>query len=110
MKYRGSDRFHRVQLADVGSSLSALPTGGYAVGWGEYARPIDGSSIPYSYKGRYYAANDAPLGEPFVIDEDAYQLDTSTDARGNLIAFFNPLYFDPVCGLGPAYVRVFQGP
>lgn len=104
-----------IEGGDGGFSLNPQPAGGYTVAWIDYARPDDGSPFfPYSYKGRalgrYYAANDVPLGEPFVIDDDAYQIDAGTDARGNLVALFNPLYLDPVYSLGPAYVRVFQGP
>ena len=97
-----------------GFSLSALPAGGYAVAWVEYARPSGGSSVPYSYKGRalgrFFAANDTSLGEPFVIDEDAYYVSAGTDRRGNLIAAFNPNYPGSLVGPRTGYVRVFQGP
>lgn len=91
--------------SDYGMSLSALPSGGFAATWSSFEKPTGAYPYPTTGKGygQYFAANDVPLGEPFLIDEDAFQLDAGTDARGNLVATFSPQK-------GPVYARVFQGP
>lgn len=79
-------------------SVSPLPSGGVAVSWPDLPN-VPSQIVPGVAYGRYYAANDVPLGDAFVIANDILQVHTTTDGRGNLIATF-----------GDVFARVFQRP
>lgn len=79
-------------------SVSPLPSGGVAVSWPELPS-VPSEIVPGVAYGRYFAANDVPLGDAFVIAKDIVQVHSTTDGRGNLVATF-----------GDVFARVFQGP
>lgn len=76
-------------------SIAPIPSGGSVIVWPDVA-PLQSDGTAY---GRYYAANDVPLTDAFVVATNVRQVSATTDARGNLIAAF-----------GDVFARVFQGP
>lgn len=74
-------------------SLAPIPSGGVAITW---ADPMPGAPAVY---GRYFAADESPLGDTFTIATGTDQINATTDAAGNLIATY-----------GSVFLRRFQGP
>lgn len=77
-------------------SLAPLPAGGVAIVWPDRIGNATGTAY-----GRYYAADDSPLTDPFVIATGVRTVSADTDGAGNLIAVY---------GETDVYARVFQGP